>query len=140
MSSEIKVSKFIIIPSEFVIRWGNYSFVVGGKVNINIIIFNIFSMLLIKHKTLSSCLSLKWCWWKNLEKIFFQRNELQRFCSYMLRIAADVVALKAEYRKVFNIVRVYSAPANAKNSQSLCRRNQTSLYVVFIFEVYKNLE
>lgn len=39
------------------------------------------------------------------------------FCSYMLRIAADVVApWRSECRKVFNIVRVYSAPKRREKS------------------------
>lgn len=51
-------------------------------------------------------------------------------CSYMLRIAADVVALKATVEKVFNIVRVYSAPANA-NMQRRIKHHSTYLYFKF---------
>lgn len=70
-----------------------------GKVNINIIIFNIFSMLLIKYSLfhVSHRYMLKNICWRRkkiYKEIFLAQWALD--CVLMLWMAADVVALKSE--------------------------------------------
>lgn len=60
-------------------------------------------------------------------------------CSYMLRIAADVVALKASVEK-FLISYVFTQHQQTPKAEILCRRNQTSLQNVYLYFKFKKSE